>query len=110
MTESQFKFLSHIWKIGKSAICKGDDVHTTKISAKYGCLKPINSEDISKFGSFHLFIYAQLTKCVGYVTREKLIQWKVWFSALVGVYGGFNMELSLERPEKHAFPNQTLMR
>jgi len=78
---------------------KGDDVHAAKISAKYGGLKYVDSEDTSKIGTFLVPNCAELTKCRKGVTREQRIQGKGWFYALIGVYDGFNSELNMESQE-----------
>ena len=45
----------------------------------------------------------QVTKCRKNVTREQMIQGKGLFYTLVGVYEGFNNELSLESTEDFAY-------
>ena len=79
---------------------KGDDVHATKLSAKYGGLKYIDTEDPSKIGTFQEHYCVQLTKCRRNVTREQRIQGKGWFYTHVSVYEGFDKELSLESQEE----------
>ena len=79
---------------------KGDDIHAAKLSAKYGGLKYIDTEDPSKIGTFQDHFCVQLTKCRKNVTREQRMQGKGWFYTLVGVYEGFDKELSLESQEE----------
>ncbi len=78
---------------------KGDNVHAVKLSAKYGELKYIDTEYPSNNGTFQDNFFVQLTKCRKNVTREQRIQGKGWFYTLVGVYEGFDKELSLESQE-----------
>ena len=79
---------------------KGDDIHVAKLSAKYGGLKYIDTEDPSKIGTFQDHFCEQLNKYRKNVTREQRIQGKGWFYTLVGVYEGFDKELSLESQEE----------
>jgi hypothetical protein len=74
---------------------KCDDAHVPNLSAKYGGVKYVDTEDPSKSHTFQMPNCVQLTKCRKSVTREQMIRGKGMFYTLVGVYESFNLSFKL---------------